>query len=134
MRDDRSEKSGAPRVAWRQCGGEECLWFTFGPELSGEDALGAILEWRRAFARRPGRWVVVWDASRMVGYDSEARRAWQRALRELGGQISHVWLITESKLVKMGAAVMGALTGLDIRVVASASAIARSAIARSERR
>ncbi len=63
--------------------------------------------------------VLVWHCLKMKGYDTEARTQWTNALRELRPQIDAIWLVTDSKFIKMGATVMGMVSSLEIHTVKS---------------
>ena len=109
-----------PVIGWHQEGDQPCLKFTFGSELRLEDATAAIDEWRKAFDQLSGHPIVlIWDARELTDYDSAARKAWQKTMKELRNQIDTIWLITQSNIVTMGATVMSIFSSLDIKVVRS---------------
>ena len=99
---------------------EECLKFTFNGSFNENDALEGIDDWKDIFASAQGeRAVIIWDCLKMTGYESKARKAWQRAIKDLKNQIECVWLITDSKLIKTGAKLMNAFTSFKLNVVKS---------------
>lgn len=116
--------SNRPRVEWLQQGATPVLRFTFGEHLSEVDAAAAIEDWRACFAEHPDAKVpIVWDAVKMRGYDSGARRMWTETLKELKPRIGPIWLVSESSVIRMGASVMSMLSGLDIHPVRSMDAV-----------
>ena len=109
---------GSPRVEWVARGNRRCLEFWFDAHLSSIGAERAIEAWRAAFESRPNeRITVVWHCLKMKGYDTEARSQWTATLKDLKGQIESIWLVTDSKFIRMGATVMGMLSSLDIQTV-----------------
>ena len=67
---------------------------------------------RGARARR-----VIVDLRQMTGYETEARRAWQEAFRGHRHQMLGVVCVGGSRRIKMGAAVVGAVSGVPMRFV-----------------
>lgn len=65
---------------------------------------------------------VEWDVRGMTGYDSGARKAWQRQLMPLRRQIRSITLIGGSSLVRMGAGVLALVLRIDCRFAATPSA------------
>lgn len=117
-------KSENPRIDWAAVSARQCLRFTFGERLTTREAELAIAEWREAFlSKKDEAIILIWDCRKMKGYDSAARSIWTDALKEMKPQIDTIWLITDSTVVRMGAYVMGMLTSLNIKVVASETEI-----------
>lgn len=99
---------------------EECLKFTFKGNFREEDALEGIDDWKDIFASAQGESaVIIWDCLEMTGFENNARKAWQKAIKDLKNQIECVWLITDSKVIKAGAKVMNAFTSFKLNVVKS---------------
>ena len=115
-------KSVNPKIEWSKKSQKDCLRFTFGEKLTGKEAEIAIEEWREAFQSKSDKSIIlIWDCRKMKGYDSNARVKWTVALKEMKRQIDTIWLITDSHLVKIGAAVMGVLSSINIKIVNSES-------------
>jgi hypothetical protein len=92
--------------------------------LTTVDAYETIKRWREHFAAQPGQPIcMIWDASEMAGYQSDARKLWQSAMKEMKGQIGTIWLITQSPIIRMGARMMSTFSSLDIMVVRSENEI-----------
>jgi hypothetical protein len=68
--------------------------------------------------------MLIWDCRKMRAYDSAARTKWTEALNEMKSQISTIWLISESPIIRMGASVIGLLISLKIKAIASESQMA----------
>jgi hypothetical protein len=113
-----------PEIAWEEKLGKECLRFTFQGKLTEEDATSAIRIWRAAFAARMGKHItLIWNCQEMTGYDTAARTQWQQTLKDLRDQIETIWLISDSRMIRMGAAVMALFSSLNIKPVDSEAAI-----------
>ena len=67
--------------------------------------------------------VLVWDCLRMKGYEKGARQLWTAALKKVKPRIESIWLVTNSTLIGMGAAVMSMMSGLSIKTVKSVEEI-----------
>lgn len=114
-----------PTLEWKELEGKPHLRFKFERHLSADDCRTVIAEWRQAFDERPGREIpLIWEASSMKGYDSEARKMWQEAMRDMKDRIAVIWLVTESPIVNMGASVMSLFSSIAITVVKSEDEIA----------
>jgi hypothetical protein len=55
---------------------------------------------------------VEWDVRGMTGYDSGARKAWQRRLLPVRRQIRSITLVGGSALVRMGASAIALVLGI----------------------
>ncbi|MBN2102680.1 hypothetical protein JW835_01425 [bacterium] len=55
----------------------------------------------------------------MKGYDSQSRIIWQNALKEMKPQIHIIWLISTTKLIRVGAQIMSLFTSMNIKAVES---------------
>lgn len=98
--------------------------FTFSGRLEPSDAENAIRNWKKIFSENPdNKYIIIWDCLYMTGYDHDARVKWQSALSEMKNQIDYIWIITQSKIFKMGASVMALLTDIKLKVVASENKI-----------
>jgi hypothetical protein len=81
--------------------------------------------WERAvelfgtlISRRASETQVVADLSEMTGYETEARRAWQQAFAKHRRSIRRaVFVGAPSRGIRMGAAVVGAVSGVPVRFV-----------------
>jgi hypothetical protein len=88
----------------------------------GHDKEGTVGAAVRAFhelvGQRPGTFAIVGDLREMTGYESESRVAWQEAFARHGKRIDRLVLVgAQSALIRMGAATIGALTGIPVRFV-----------------
>jgi len=114
-----------PKLEWTEIKGVSHLKFVFSQHLNADDCRTVIAEWRQAFDERPGREIpLIWEASSMKGYDSEARKMWQEAMSDMKDRIEVVWLVTDSSIVRMGASVMSMFSSTSINVVKSEDEIA----------
>ena len=100
--------------------GQQGLRFDFSGYLSGQETEGLINEWNRVFTSMPEmQFILVWDCLEMSGYDSEARKRWTQALREMKSQIREIRVITDSSLIRMGASIMAMDSQIEIKVYTS---------------
>jgi len=107
-----------PLINWTWKSDKICLKFTFIGMLEIEDAISAVEKWKKAFSSRPSdKIVLIWECHHMTGYDTESRLLWQKTLKELKPQIDSIWLITTSRLIRMGAQIMTLFTSINTEIV-----------------
>ena len=115
-----------PEIAWHTLGSQACLKFTFNGYLTEADTERAVLEWRQAVASMPHESItLIWDCLKMEGYAHKARSQWTHAMLEMKSQITSIWLITRSPIIKMGATVMGMFSQMNIHIAKSEDEILR---------
>jgi hypothetical protein len=88
----------------------------------GHDKVGtwpaAVIEFSAHITRLRQEVRVLADLHEMTGYEPGARRAWQEAFREHRHLIRGVVFIgARSPVIRMGAAVVGAVAGVPVRFV-----------------
>jgi len=66
---------------------------------------------------------IIYNCIKMTGYDSAARIAWQKAMKELKPNINDIWIIAENKLILGAAKTMGVLTRFNIKATSSVTKI-----------
>jgi len=109
-----------PSIEWINKSGKDCLIFTFSGKFSDQDAITATEKWRQIFAsRKQEKIILIWNCLDMHDYDQQARTLWVNACQEMKDQISFIWLITNSLLIRMGASVISVFTSLKIKVVST---------------
>ena len=101
-----------------QINDKDCIKFTFQGLFTKEDALMASKEWKE-IASSGKKFIVIFHAKEMAGYEPMARAIWQKMIVELKSQIENIWLITDSKLIAAGAAIMSMFTSFTIKTVNS---------------
>jgi hypothetical protein len=68
--------------------------------------------------QQPAAVVVIADLAEMTGYESSSRVAWQDAFREHRKRMKRLVLVgARSKIIRMGAAVVGAFAGVPVTFV-----------------
>mgnify|MGYP001028572477 CR=1 FL=1 len=113
-----------PNIQWIKKSGKDCLKFTFNGKFSDQDAVTATEKWRQIFAtKKQEKIILIWDCLDMHDYDQQARSLWQNACKEMKDQISIIWVVTNSLLIRMGASVISVFTSLKIKVVATENEI-----------
>jgi hypothetical protein len=69
---------------------------------------------------RDGDFTIFADLLEMTGYESESRQAWQLAFSRCAHRVDALVLVgAQSALIRVGAATIGAATGIPVRFVAS---------------
>lgn len=109
-----------PNIQWIKKSGQDCLKFTFSGKFREQDAVTATENWRQIFAtKKQEKIILIWDCLEMHDYDQQARALWQSACKEMKDQITVIWVITNSILIRMGASVISVFTSLKIKVVST---------------
>ena len=107
-------------IGTEQLSGKKCLRFIFNGYLLLNEAKNGIVLWRKAFRASPdAKFIIIWDCLKMTGYDKQARQIWQLALGEFKNQIEAIWVISNSKIYQIAAALMGVMMPFKIRTVTS---------------
>jgi hypothetical protein len=121
------ETHNALSIEWVIIKGIRCLKFTFSGLLSCQTATRKVEEWRRVFDAEAGTKVtLVFDCKEMTDYEPFARIVFQKAIAELKPQINGIWVISTSKVIIAGAAIMGLFASFPIKTVASTELIETS--------
>ena len=80
----------------------------------------AVTEFEHVAIQRDGVFTIYADLLEMTGYESESRQAWQAAFGRYAHRVEALVLVgAQSALIRMGAATIGAATGIPVRFVAS---------------
>jgi hypothetical protein len=80
----------------------------------------AVDAFDRAVAKREGRFAILADLREMTGYETESRQAWQHVFARHRRRVDALVLVgAKSKLIRMGAAAVGAFSGIPVRFVDS---------------
>ncbi len=99
---------------------KEFIKFTFNGILTHKAAKEAALVWREMFKQMGGQKAnLVFDCLQMSNYEPMARSQWQALIVEHKSQINEIWVLTDSKLIKAGAAIMGVFTSFPIKTASS---------------
>ena len=106
--------NAASSVQWERFGDHRCLVISFEGKLEVKDAKAKMKSITAAIEAAGEPVAMVWDAARMTGYESEARKLWQDGLKRLRPQIRAIHLVSDSAVIRMGASVVGMFLGLEI--------------------
>lgn len=107
-------------LAWVTLHEKETFKISINGLFSKKEAETAAATWREMFKSRPTKKnVVVCDCRYMIDYEPMARAVWQKALAELKPQIQSMWVISESKSILAGAAILGMFTSYKIRIAST---------------
>ncbi|MCU0430902.1 MAG: hypothetical protein MUF42_13135 [Cytophagaceae bacterium] len=85
-----------------------------------EQARKVSEEWESQVKAFPGKkWIMVWDCQQMTNYEPLARGLFQRMLLDNKKSVQHIFLITDSMIIKAGAKLLSMFTGLQLSIHAS---------------
>ncbi len=94
--------------------------FHFEGILTQQKAHEFIKQWQIIFlGNESNKMVVIFDAINMSDYQPMARTLFQKSINELKSQIDSIWVISNSKIVKAGAAIMSIFSSFPITTIAS---------------
>jgi hypothetical protein len=77
--------------------------------LGAEEGVASAAQFREAFKETPLD--VVWDVTRMTGFDAKARASWAEAVWPLRGQIRSLKIVGAKGIVRVGATFLALLLG-----------------------
>lgn len=100
--------------------GKPCLKFIFTNLLTQKHALELCSEWKTiALSDTVKTYTIIFNAKEMVDYEPMARITFQKTISKLKNQIEKIWLVTDSKMISGGAAIMSLLSSFPIKAVDS---------------
>lgn len=78
----------------------------------------AVARFAELIAQRTSPVSVIADLREMTGYESSARQAWQAVFRDHRSKVDCLLMVgARSRVIRMGAAVVGAFAGIPVRFV-----------------
>jgi hypothetical protein len=99
---------------------KECLKLNLNGILNQKDAIQVCSEWKAiSELDKTKKFVVILNAKNMVDYGPMTRNSFQNTMKELKSQIDQIWVVSNSNLIRSGAAIMGLLTSFTIKAVDS---------------
>jgi hypothetical protein len=99
---------------------KECLKLNLNGILNQKDAIRVCSEWKAiAELDKTKKFVVILNAKNMIDYEPMTRNSFQNTMKELKNQIDQIWVVSNSNLIRGGAAIMGLLTSFTIKAVDS---------------
>ncbi|MDN4165552.1 hypothetical protein QWY31_08570 [Cytophagales bacterium LB-30] len=94
--------------------------FHFEGLLTQQKAQEYVKQWHKIFlSHNKEKIIIVFNASQMSDYQPMARVVFQTAIKELKTQIDSIWVISNSKVIKAGAALMSIFSSFQIATVGS---------------
>jgi hypothetical protein len=102
-------------MGWQIARRQGALLVVFDGHLTAEEGPRSIADFTRVLGH--GTSDVIWDITRMRGYDSAARDAWQHGLASRRAQIRSITVVGGGALVRLGASTIGLLLGIRCRFV-----------------
>lgn len=104
-------------IEWATCKGVRCLQFTFQSVLTHEAAIAAAGRWRDEFKNQQLAVPVIFNCLKMTDYHPMARSCWQKVITEQRSVIQSIWVVTNSKVIRAGAAILSLFTRFDLHTV-----------------
>jgi len=115
-------ENGLVKVDWIDNSDRRYLNIEIRGHLSETIAQDAVAIWKEQLTlnlKNGEKTNVVCNCLNMKGYDTEARKAWQQTVRELGNRIDCMWIITDNNLFRVAASTMGLMTKYKIKTAKS---------------
>jgi hypothetical protein len=103
-----------PIMEWRIIGGQRFLTLCFYGRFTSESADHSISSLSPLIDAHEGKVTMIWECTKMIGYDLSARDAWQAFMKKFKSKIETVHLVSNNYLIRTGAMVIGAFTGIKI--------------------
>ena len=101
-------------------GNKPCLKITIKGVFTQKYALELCDEWKILFSSDKNKsYQIVINAKEMVDYETIARSYFQKTIKEFKTQIEKMWIVSDSKLITSGAALVRVFTSLSISSVSS---------------
>ncbi len=95
-----------------------CLQINIKGLFTNSNAIKAASEWKKMFEIHPNKKsAVIFNCKEMKDYEPLARGTFQNAISAMKPQISSIWVISDSKIIAAGAAIMGLFTSYSIKTV-----------------
>ena len=111
-------------IKWIEINSKPYLKFIFDEYLEEQQALDTIVQWRKEFNLHANSKIsIIWDCSKMHGYNPQARIHWQNAIKELKSQTETIWLISSSLIIRTGANIISRFVGISINAIDSENKI-----------
>jgi hypothetical protein len=99
---------------------KDCLRFVFTGILTQKQSLEACAEWTEICnSDKEKKYTIIFNSLTLDNYEPLARSVFQKTIKELNKQIIKIWVVTDSKLISGGAAIMGMFTSFPIKSVTS---------------
>jgi len=99
------------------------LQFDFSGHLDEASASSAIERWNEKMKSSKEKTSIIYNCTKMTGFDTDARRIWQETMKSHKHQIDVIWLVSDNIFIRGAAKTMGVLTGFPIKVTKSLSEI-----------
>lgn len=98
---------------------KQYLQFDFPGHLDEASAANAIERWNEKMKSNNAKVSIIYNCSKMTGFDTDARRIWQDTMKAHKNQIDVIWLVSDNIFIRGAAKTMGLLTGFPIKVTKS---------------
>ena len=98
---------------------KEYLKFDFPKHLDVVTAEHAIDQWNAQVANEDQKISLIFNCTKMSGFDTEARRKWQSTLKNLKAKTGDIWIVSDNLFILGAAKTMGILSGYQIKTTRS---------------
>jgi hypothetical protein len=103
-----------PTIEWCDIKSRRCLVLHFDRYLSEEDAQNAVSQLTSMIGPSSDKVVMVKECTRMTDYDSGAREAWQKFIKNIKSRLEAIHLVSNNFLIRIGATAIGVFAGIKI--------------------
>lgn len=105
---------------------DKCLLFTFKGTLTQKDGHLAIQIWSEIFEGSDEKYTLIWNCSKMDGFERAARSEWTETLQKWPERIDKIFLISDSIIIRGAARLMLKLFHIELIPVKSESELSIS--------
>lgn len=104
-----------------QKGNQHYLQFDFEGDLTKPIAEDGIRQWKTEIEKLGAgqKTHLIFNCLHMNGFETEARKQWQEAMKQFKPQIQDVWVVSENVFIRGAAKTMGLLAGYNIKACKS---------------
>lgn len=103
-----------PTIECRMKRNKPYLFLYFEGHLSEDDTMQAIFTIISRLKECKGTTTMVWECTRMTGYDEASREMWQEFMKDIKNRLEEVHLISKNVLIRVGGSVVGMFVGMKI--------------------
>jgi hypothetical protein len=119
-----TQKKNEVLVNWAPVSNINCLKITFSGVFTKDQATNAAARWKEVMSKADNKkQPVIFDCKKMTDYEPMARIIWQNTINELSKKIECIWVVTDSKLIIAGAAILSLFSSLKIKTATTEEGI-----------
>ena len=103
-----------PTIKWRDIKNQRFLHVLFEGELNVTGTQNAVSKIKSMLTGDNSVVTMVWECTHMTDFDKNARDIWQQFIKDIRPNIKATHLVSDKLLIRTGARVIGAITGMKI--------------------